>query len=109
MIAAILLLTLTWRSADGRRGTKTLPDTEAIAAAERGLLAGYEVELDGHPVVICEGTCGDVLYVRPSGNMCYRCQCEAHASGWYNMDTGRVRGPNDRADEEATDSAAHIW
>lgn len=39
--------------------------------------------------VTCHGTCGFPTS-SPTG-MCYQCQCEAHAEGWYSMDDGYVR------------------
>lgn len=40
---------------------------------------------------LCEGGCGG----RTPTGLCYQCACEAHADGWYNMDTGRVRMETD--------------
>lgn len=42
---------------------------------------------------LCDGGCGDRT-ASPTG-MCYQCGCEAHAEGWFNMDTGRVRMETD--------------
>lgn len=38
---------------------------------------------------LCDGDCGERT-ASPTG-MCYRCQCEAHADGWYSMDDGHAR------------------
>lgn len=37
----------------------------------------------------CEGGCGD--RIPSSAGFCYQCGCEAHAEGWYDMDTGYAR------------------
>lgn len=42
---------------------------------------------------LCDGGCGGRTG-SPTG-MCYQCQCEAHADGWYDMDAGYVRTGTD--------------
>ena len=49
-----------------------------------------------HRMPVCAGSCGE-----PTGNptgMCYQCQCEAHAAGWYSQDDGKARMGRSDAD-----------
>lgn len=38
----------------------------------------------------CWGTCGSYLPPDHSTGICYQCGCEAHATGEYNQDSGRM-------------------
>lgn len=60
--------------------------TGAVAIDEFSGVSIYSVMVEPP---LCDGGCGG----RPGNpmRMCYQCQCEAHADGWYSMDSGYAR------------------